>query len=109
MTMKTLRVQYTVRPEYAEQNKRNVAAVMAELRASGRGDIKYATYLHEDGKTFMHFIHYATAEAEGLVEKLNAFPKFRDELRPNLEAAPKFDTFALAHASWDVFPLPVAA
>jgi len=107
--MKALRVQYTVRSAYTEQNKRNVAAVMAELRASGRTDIKYATYLHEDDKTFMHFIHYASAEAEGLVEKLNAFPKFRDELKPNLETPPTFDTFALAHSSWDVFPLPVAA
>jgi hypothetical protein len=102
--MKVLRVQYTVRDGYAEQNKRNVAAVMQELREQGRDDIKYAVYLHEDGRTFMHFIHFNSAEAEQVVERLAAFARFRDELRPNLEAAPKFDAFTPAHASWAIFP-----
>ena len=33
--MSSVRVQYTVRPEYTETNKRNIAAVMAELRELG--------------------------------------------------------------------------
>jgi hypothetical protein len=58
--MKVTRVQYTVRGEYAEQNKKNIAAVMQELRALNNGDVRYAVYLQGDGKTFMHLVQQNT-------------------------------------------------
>ena len=56
--MKIIRVQYTVKPEYAEQNKMNIAQVMKDLRALNNPNTKYASYLEEDGVTFMHFAQY---------------------------------------------------
>jgi hypothetical protein len=102
--MKVVRVQYTVRPEYAEQNKANIEAVTQELRARGRDDVKYAAYLRDDGKTFMHVGHFNSPAAEGMLTGLEAFNRFRTELAANLEVAPKVETFAVAHASWTIFP-----
>ena len=62
--MKVTRVQYTVRSGYADQNKKNIDEVMRELRALNNDDVRYAVYLHSDGKTFMHLAQQNTAEAE---------------------------------------------
>jgi hypothetical protein len=53
--MKTVRVQYKVKPEYAETNKANIANVMADLRGINDSSIKYSSYMFDDGQTFMHF------------------------------------------------------
>ena len=53
--MKIIRVTYTVRPEFAEKNKANIKQVMKDLRAVNNPNTKYASYLEEDGVTFMHF------------------------------------------------------
>jgi hypothetical protein len=51
--MKITRVQYTVQADFGEENRRNIAAVMHELRSLDNTDLKYATYLLDDGKTLM--------------------------------------------------------
>ena len=101
--MKVTRVQYTARSEFVEENKRNIGAVMRELRAAGNNDVRYAVYLHDDGKTFMHFVHHNTVEAETLPTSLESFKHFQARLKANLEIAPKVEKFALVAAcpaSW---------
>ena len=68
--MKVTRVAYTVRAEFVEENKRNIAAVMRQLRELGSNDVRYTVYLQQDGCSFMHLVHQRTAEAEA--EKLIA-------------------------------------
>jgi hypothetical protein len=97
--MKVTRVQYTVRSEFAEQNKQNIAAVMNELRALGRSDVTYAVYVQGDGKTFMHLAHQNTAEAERFPTSLESFKRFQTQLKENLEIAPKVETFGLVQSS----------
>ena len=53
--MKSVKVQYTVKAEYADTNKKNVAKVMADLRELAHPGIKYSAFVMEDGKTFIHF------------------------------------------------------
>jgi len=101
--MRVTRVQYTVRDGFAEENKQNIAAVMAELRALGRRDVRYAVYLHEDGRTFMHVVHQDTAEAEQFPTSLAAFRHFQTQLRPNLEVAPKTERFSLVDTAVPIF------
>ncbi len=107
--MKVVRVQYTVRPDYAGQNWKNVGAVAQELRARHGDKVRYAVYLMDDGKTFMHLGHFNSADDESLLTSLEAFKRFRTQLMENLEIAPKVETFALAHASWTIFDGPVDA
>src|ERR1700704_4876277 len=101
--MKTTRVQYTVRNDYVEQNKKNIDAVMRELRALGNNEVRYAVYLHDDGKTFMHLVHQNTAEAERLPTSLESFKHFQARLKQNLEVAPKVETFAMVQSSTPIF------
>ena len=100
--MKVTRVQYTARSEFVEENRNNIDAVMRELRAAGNTDVRYAVYLHDDGKTFMHLVHHNTVEAEVLPTSLDTFKHFHTRLKANLEIAPKVEKFALvaSSASW---------
>ena len=102
--MKVTRVQYTVRPEYVEQNKRNIQAVMRELRAIGTDQVKYAVYLQQDGCTFMHLVHQNTAEAQRYPTSLESFKAFQSQLGPNLEIPAKLEVFTLVDASAQMFP-----
>jgi hypothetical protein len=56
--MKAVKVQYTVREDYVETNKRNIEAVMSELRGLNNLGLKYSSFLLDDGKTFVHFNMY---------------------------------------------------
>ena len=101
--MKVTRVQYTVRAEFVEANKRNIAAVMRELRAVGSSDVKYAVYLQQDGRTFMHVVHQSTAEAERFPTSLESFKTFQAQLKPNLEVQPQVEGLALVESSARIF------
>jgi putative heme iron utilization protein len=101
--MKVTRVAYTVRAEFVEENKRNIAAVMRQLRELGSNDVKYTVYLQQDGRTFMHLVHQRTAEAERYPTSLESFKTFQAQLKPNLEVSPKVETFALVESSTPIF------
>lgn len=100
--MKITRVQYTVQSDFVEENKRNTAAVMRELRALGNKDLHYAVYLHEDGKTFMHLAQHGPT-AEHLPVALDSFKHFRSQLNGHFEAPPKQDKFTLVESSSPIF------
>ena len=101
--MKVTRVQYTVREGFADENRKNIAAVMAELRALGRSDVRYAVYLQADGRTFMHVVHQNTSEAEQFPTSLASFKHFQAQLKPNLEIPPKVEQLALVDSATPVF------
>jgi hypothetical protein len=101
--MKITRVQYTVRSDFVEENKRNIEAVMNELRVLADDDVRYAVYLHDDGKTFMHLVHQNTAAAERLPTSLESFKHFRTRLKDQFEVPPKTETFTLVQSSVSVF------
>ena len=52
--MKVVRVTYTTKPEFAEQNQGNIKTVMADLQAANHPGINYNACLNADGKTFVH-------------------------------------------------------
>jgi hypothetical protein len=101
--MKVVRVQYAVGTNFVETNKKNTEAVMRELRALGNSGVRYAQYLHQDGKTFMHLVHYATAEAESVLTALASFKHFRASLNGHFESEPKSETFTLVHSSTPIY------
>jgi hypothetical protein len=101
--MKIIRVQYTVKSDFVEANKQNIARVMEELRQTGNVDVKYFALLHEDGKTFMHVVMYNSTEAESFPASLESFKTFQAELKENVEVPPKTETFSLVDSSFDTF------
>ena len=86
-----------------KQNKNNIDAVMRELRALNNNDVRYAVYLHSDGKTFMHLAQQNTAEAEKLPTSLESFKSFQTQLRANLEVPAKVEAFTLVDAAAQIF------
>jgi len=102
--MKSVKVQYTVKVEYADTNKKNVAKVMADLRELAHPGIKYSTFVMEDGKTFIHFGMYADQEALDVVNNLPSFQAFREQLKASgPEAPPKGDDLTLVDSSYEIF------
>src|ERR1700733_14221625 len=103
MKMKVTRVQYTVDSGFVEANKKNVAAVMDELRKLKRDDVKYACYLMDDGKTFMHLAHHNSEAAEDYPTSLKSFEAFQEQLGDHLEIPPEVEHFNLVKSSFELF------
>jgi len=102
--MKAVKVQYTVKAEYAETNKANVSRVMSDLQALANPGIKYSTFVLEDGKTFVHFGIYTDQEALDVVNNLPSFQAFREQLKASgPEAPPKGDDLTLVGSSYEIF------
>ena len=102
--MKVVRVQYTTTFEYAPINQRNIAAVVAELKALGHPGIKYGAWLLPDGKTFMHFDQLEDEEAHQALQSLASFKKFAEELwASGLEVEPKLELLSLVASTEDYF------
>lgn len=101
--MQATRVIYTVREEYAEHNKENIKRVMAELNALNRSDIRYATFVEPDGKTFMHFAVRESEESFKL-DSLDSFKQFLTELKAsNPEKPPMATSMSLVGSSYEIF------
>ena len=102
--MEAVKVQYTVRAEYAEMNKSNIQQVMTELRSLKNSGIKYSAFMLDDGKTFVHFGMYADAESKSIVGELESFKKFRQQLQESQpEAPPKAEDLSLVASAFDIF------
>ena len=102
--MKSVKVQYTVKAEYAETNKNNIAKVMADLSELAHPGIKYSAFILEDGKTFIHFGIYTDQEALDVVNNLSSFQSFREQLKSSgPEAPPKGEDLTLVDSSYEIF------
>lgn len=102
--MKIIRVTYTVKPEYVEQNKANIEQVMRDLRDVKNPNAKYASYLEEDGITFMHFAQYPDEETAKILNDIPSFAKFRKGLKESGPVSPpKAVDLSLVASAYDIF------
>ena len=77
--MRAIKVEYQVKPGYAETNKANIRKVMEELHALGDVGVLYSTYVKEDGVSFVHFAIYRTEE--NILPTLASFKDFNAQLK----------------------------
>jgi len=73
-------VRYTVKPEHAEENKRLIERVFAELSERDPGGIRYATFLLEDGVTFVHVASIDTEDGSNPLGSISAFADFTRDI-----------------------------
>src|SRR5215472_10939158 len=100
--MKASKIQYTVQPGFAEQNKKNIAKVMEELRAANHPGLRYSAWILEDGKTFMHFVMYNDEQSEKVIPALASFKHFQTELMGSKpEALPKLESLTTVGSSYE--------
>ncbi|MDP4231198.1 MAG: hypothetical protein Q8916_12425 [Bacteroidota bacterium] len=102
--MKIVRVTYTVKTEYVEQNQENIQKVMADLRAINNSGINYTSCIGADGRTFTHTAFFSADENEKVLLELPAFLTFQKELRASgPEIPPKQELLSLVGSSKELF------
>jgi hypothetical protein len=102
--MKIVRVVYTTKAEYAEQNQKNIKNVMADLEKLNHAGINYNSCLSADGKTFIHTAFYKGDEDLKVLNDLPSFKHFQEQLKASgLEVPPKQELLTLVGTSKDIF------
>jgi hypothetical protein len=102
--MKVVKVTYTTRVEYTEQNKVNIKNVMADLQKQNNAGINYNACLSADGKTFSHTAFFKSDEDQKLLNELPSFKIFQEQLKSSgLEVPPKQELLTLVDSSTNIF------
>jgi len=102
--MKIIRVQYTVKEDYVDTNKANIRQVMEDLRQLDNENVRYASYLGEDGRTFTHMVMYRDEETTNPMSALPSFQSFQEQLKAsNPERPPESERLDFVGAGFDIF------
>lgn len=102
--MKIIKVTYTTKAEFSEQNQINIKNVMSDLEKADYQGIKYNACLSADNKTFIHSAFFKSEEDQKLLNKLPSFKSFQEQLKSSgLEVAPKQELLTLVGTSNDIF------
>lgn len=102
--MKIVKVIYTTKPEFAEQNQTNIKNVMADLQKLQHSGINYTSCLSADGKTFIHTAFFKSEEDHKVLNELPSFKHFQEELKSaGFEIPPKQELLTLVGASTNIF------
>lgn len=87
--MKQVMIRYRVKPDRVTENQRLVEAVYAELGAKRPDGIRYATFLLEDGVTFIHLFSNERADGKNPLGETDAFKAFQAGLGDRCVEGPK--------------------
>lgn len=90
--MKGAKVEYTVQPEFAEQNAQNIRRVMEALRANPVEGMRYMAFTKDDGHSFVHINVARDAETLLKVAELQEFKDFQAALKASKPVAPPSPT-----------------
>jgi hypothetical protein len=102
--MKIVKVTYTTKAGYAEQNQNNIKSVMADLQKLNHPGINYNCCLSPDGKTFTHTAFFKSDEDQKILFELGSFKTFQDQLKASMpETPPKQELLTLVGSSADPF------
>jgi hypothetical protein len=81
-------VQYRVKPEYAAENRRLIEDVFAELHEIQPDGLAYASYVQEDGVSFVHVVTNEP-DSQGILPTLPAFQRFQKGIADRCEVQPE--------------------
>jgi hypothetical protein len=102
--MKIVKVIYTSKPEFVEQNRKNIEIVMTDLQQSDHAGIFYHTCLGADGKTFTHTAFFKSEEDHKLLNEFSSFKYFQEQLKASgPEVPPKQEFLTLIGSSMPIF------
>ena len=86
--MEAVKVQYTVWPEFVEENKANIRKVMDRLKSEPIEGVHYSSFTLDDGQTFVHINIMKTAEAKAAMVELPEFKAFQAALKASDPVSP---------------------
>ena len=67
--MKIVKVTYTTKAEFSEQNQRNIKNVMTDLQHANHQGINYNACLSADNKTFIHTAFFKSDEDQKILNE----------------------------------------
>ncbi|RZL45355.1 MAG: hypothetical protein EOP00_17615 [Pedobacter sp.] len=77
--MISVKVSYTVKPDFVKQNKQNINAFLSDFKKLSTANFLYNVYLKEDGLTFLHVSMYENEEVQNIVLQVQSFLDFQKE------------------------------
>ena len=87
--MKAVKVEYTVQPEYAEENKKNIRKLMDALKENPIQGMQYATFTDDENQnTFIHINMSKDAETLARINGLQEFKDFQQALKASGPLSP---------------------
>ncbi len=102
--MKIVKVTYTTKIDFSEQNQNNIKNVMADLQNLKYQGINYNACLFADNKTFIHTAFFKSDEDQKILNELPSFKHFQEQLKASgLEVAPKQELLSLVGSSNSIF------
>src|ERR1700741_4213794 len=98
--MKIVKVTYTTKAEFAEQNQSNIKNVMSDLQKLNNQGINYNACLSADNKTFIHTAFFKSDDDQKILNELPSFKYFQEQLKAGgLEVPPKQELMTLVDSS----------
>ena len=102
--MKIVKVTYTTKAEYSEQNQQNIKQVMTDLQGLNHPGISYNTCMQADGKTFIHTAFFKSEDDQKVLFDLASFKHFQEQLKASMpEVPPKQELLTLVGSSNNIF------
>jgi hypothetical protein len=86
--MKRVMVQYKVKADKADENRKLIEAVFAALKESSPSNLRYASFVQDDGVSFVHIASIETEDGSNPLEDIDAFGAFTAEIRDRCEVPP---------------------
>jgi hypothetical protein len=102
--MITVKVTYTVRPEFVQENQENIHLFMADFKKMNQLQFRYNVYLLEDGITFLHLAHFQNEDVQKQVLAVPSFKLFQEKRDASgLDNSHKVEMMKFIDSSSDVF------
>ena len=101
--MITVKVTYTVKPEFVETNKENIRRFLSDFKKLDSSEFRYNVYLQEDGITFLHFSTYKNEDIQKQILNVESFKSFQEERdKSGLDGTHKVEVLSYVGSSFDV-------
>jgi len=98
--MISVKVSYTVKPEFVAQNKKNIGLFLSDFKKLTTLNFLYHIYLQEDGLTFLHVSMYENEEVQDKILQVPSFLAFQQQRdQSGLQVEPKIESLSLIGSS----------
>ena len=87
--MKQVMVRYKVKPEFAANNEELVRRVYEELHQTAPAGIRYATFVLEDGVSFVHLASFDSDDSQNPLMDVAAFRAFQEQIGERCDEPPQ--------------------
>jgi hypothetical protein len=81
-------VRYKVKPERVEENVKLIRAVYDEIHRTEPAGLRYATFLLDDGVSFVHLAVTETEDGASPLSTVNAFQEFQKHIEDRTDQGP---------------------